>query len=208
MNLLRRLREEFGSPNPLEDDLRYLLESGDHADAALVFTEGADGPLGPRPDSAGSEYGFRPRLELPCHRAVLAARSPFFRSLLARRARTQEERQPTRIVLDEGVIPKRYARVLLHAVYLDQVDLSLISRGGCGGGLGEAHALAHTGRARPSPLEEAMELYQIGRFLELDILAQGCEDLILEALSLDTLPAVLQWARQPHGSAWVHRQVS
>lgn len=89
-----------------------------------------------------------------------------------------------------------------------QVDLSLISRGGCGGGLGEAHALAHTGRARPSPLEEAMELYQIGRFLELDILAQGCEDLILEALSLDTLPAVLQWSSQPHGSAWVHRQVS
>ncbi|XP_030748501.1 BTB/POZ domain-containing protein 7 isoform X2 [Sitophilus oryzae] len=206
MNLLRRLREEFGTPNALEADLRYLLESGDHADAALVFTEGADGPLGPRPDSAGSEYGFRPRLELPCHRAVLAARSPFFRSLLARRARNQEERQPIRIVLDEGVIPKRYARVLLHAVYLDQVDLSLISRGGCGGGLGEAHALAYTGRARPSPLEEAMELYQIGRFLELDILAQGCEDLILEALSMDTLPAVLQWARQPHGSAWVHRQ--
>lgn len=91
---------------------------------------------------------------------------------------------------------------------MDQVDLSLISRGGCGGGLGEAQALAHTGRARPSPLEEAMELYQIGRFLELDILSQGCEDLILEWLSLDTLPTVLQWARQPHGSAWVHRQVS
>lgn len=101
----------------------------------------------------------------------------------------------------------RYATVLLHAIYLDQVDLSLISRGGCGGGLGEAQALAHTGRARPSPLEEAMELYQIGRFLELDILSQGCEDLILEWLSLDTLPIVLQWARQPHGSAWVHRQV-
>lgn len=102
----------------------------------------------------------------------------------------------------------RYARVLLHAIYLDQVDLSLISRGGCGGGLGEAQALAHTGRARPSPLEEAMELYQIGRFLELDILSQGCEDLILEWLSLETLPMVLQWSRQPHGSAWVHRQVS
>lgn len=52
-----------------------------------------------------------------------------------------------------------------------------------------------------------MELYQIGRFLELDILAQGCEDLILEWLSLETLPSVLQWASQPHGSAWVHRQV-
>lgn len=101
----------------------------------------------------------------------------------------------------------RYARVLLHAIYLDQVDLSLISRGGCGGGLGEAQALAHTGRARPSPLEEAMELYQIGRFLELDILSQGCEDLILEWLSLETLSVVLQWSHQPHGSAWVHRQV-
>lgn len=88
------------------------------------------------------------------------------------------------------------------------MDLSLISRVGCGAGLGEAQALAHTGRVRPSPLEEAMELYQIGRFLELDILAQGCEDLILEWLSLETLPTILQWSRQPHGSAWVHRQVS
>nr|CAI5836975.1 unnamed protein product [Callosobruchus analis] len=210
MNLLRRLREEFGTPNALEADLRYLLETGDYADAALVFT--SDGTDCQRPDSGSSEYGFRPKLELPCHKAILSARSPFFRNLLQRRSKSGEEHTeralhiPTRIVLDETVIPKRYARVLLHAIYLDQVDLSLISRVGCGGGLGEAQALAHTGRARPSPLEEAMELYQIGRFLELDILAQGCEDLILEWLSLDTLPAVLQWARQPYGSAWVHRQ--
>ncbi|GJQ67741.1 hypothetical protein Trydic_g21067 [Trypoxylus dichotomus] len=210
LNILRRLREEFGTPNALETDLRYLLESGDYADAALVFT--SDGSDCQRPDSGSSEYGFRPKLELPCHKAILSARSPFFRNLLQRRSRSGEEHTeralhiPTRIVLDESVIPKRYARILLHAVYLDQVDLSLITRGGCGGGLGEAQALAHTGRVRPSPLEEAMELYQIGRFLELDILAQGCEDLILEWLTLDTLPTVLQWAKQPHGSAWVHRQ--
>lgn len=37
-----------------------------------------------------------------------------------------------------------------------------------------------------------MELYQIGRFLELDILSQGCEDLILEYLTLESLPAVLK----------------
>ncbi|KAJ8981490.1 hypothetical protein NQ317_007016 [Molorchus minor] len=210
MNLLRRLREEFGTPNALESDLRYLLETGDYADAALVFT--SDGSDCQRPDSGSSEYGFRPKLELPCHKAILSARSPFFRNLLQRRSKSGEDHTeralhiPTRIVLDETVIPKRYARVLLHAIYLDHVDLSLISRGGCGGGLGEAQALAHTGRARPSPLEEAMELYQIGRFLELDILSQGCEDLILEWLSLDTLPTVLQWSRQPYGSAWVHRQ--
>lgn len=212
-NLLRRLGDEFGTPNPLEHDLRYLLDTGDYADAALVFTSDNDYQ---RPDSGSSEYGFRPKLELPCHKAILSARSPFFRNLIQRRTRSGEDHTeralhiPTRIVLDESVIPKRYARVLLHAVYLDTVDLSLILRGGgCGnsaGSLGEVQALTHTGRMRPSPLEEAMELYQIGRFLELDILSQGCEDLILEWLTLDSLPTVLRWGSQPHGSAWVHRQ--
>ncbi|XP_077279621.1 BTB/POZ domain-containing protein 7 isoform X2 [Temnothorax americanus] len=212
-NLLRRLGEEFGTPNPLEHDLRYLLDTGDYADAALVFTSDSDYQ---RPDSGSSEYGFRPKLELPCHKAILSARSPFFRNLIQRRTRSGEDHTeralhiPTRIVLDESVIPKRYARVLLHAVYLDTVDLSLILRGsGCGnsaGSLGEVQALTHTGRMRPSPLEEAMELYQIGRFLELDILSQGCEDLILEYLTLESLPTVLKWGSQPHGSAWVHRQ--
>ena len=56
----------------------------------------------------------------------------------------------------------------------------------------QVQALTHTGRVRPSPLEEAMELYQIGRFLELDILSQGCEDLILEYLTLESLPTVLK----------------
>lgn len=211
--LLRRLGNEFGTLNPLERDLRYLLESGDYADAALVFTSDGDCR---RPDSGSSEYGFRPKLELPCHKALLSARSPFFRNLIQRRTRSGEEHTeralhiPTRIVLDEFVIPKRYARVLLHAIYLDTVDLSLILRGtggaGSSGSLGEVQALTNTGRTRPSALEEAMELYQMGRFLELDIVTQGCEDLILEWLTLDALPAVLKWSSQPHGSAWVHRQ--
>nr|CAD7393613.1 unnamed protein product [Timema cristinae] len=217
VTVLRRLGDEFGTPNPLDHDLRYLLETGDYADAALVFTsDGGGGGDYQRPDSGSSEYGFRPKVELPCHKAILSARSPFFRNLIQRRTRSGEEHTervlhiPTRIVLDECVIPKRYARVLLHAVYLDTVDLSLILRGGgCGsnaGSLGEVQALTHTGRVGPSPLEEAMELYQIGRFLELDILSQGCEDLILEWLSLESMPSVLRWGAQPHGSSWVHRQ--
>ncbi|KAI8116725.1 BTB/POZ domain-containing protein 7 [Lucilia cuprina] len=235
IGLLRQLGDDFGTPNPLEHDLRYLLETGDYADAALVFTSengggGGGGISGSsamgvvglggeynRPDSGNSEYGFRPKLELPCHKAILSARSPFFRNLIARRTRNMDaeyaERAlhvPTRIVLDETVIPKRYARVLLHAIYLDTVDLTLILRGAnsgtaAAGSLGEVHALT-AGRTRPTPLEEAMELYQIGRFLDLDILAQGCEDLILEWLTLDTLPTVLKWGSQPHGSAWVFRQ--
>lgn len=142
--LLRRLGDEFGNPNPLEHDLRYLLDTGNYADAALVFTSDSDYQ---RPDSGSSEYGFRPKLELACHKAILSARSPFFRNLIQRRTRSGEDHTeralhiPTRIVLDESVIPKRYAHVLLHAVYLDTVDLSLILRGtGCGnsaGSLGE-----------------------------------------------------------------------
>lgn len=215
VGILRRLGEDFGTPNPLEHDLRYLLETGVYADAALVFT--SEGNDYHRPESGSSEYGFRPKLELLCHKAILSARSPFFRSLIQRKIRAADDQHseralnvPTRIVLDENVIPKRYAKILLHAIYLDTVDLSLIIRGnGCGtnsGSLGEVQALTHTGRTRPNPLEEAMELYQIGRFLELDILSQGCEDLILEWLTLDTLPTVLKWGTQPHGSAWVYRQ--
>lgn len=214
--LLRRLSEDFGMPNLLEHDLKYLLESGDYADAALVFTSDSNDCHRPGIDSAGSsEYGFRPKLELPCHKAILSARSPFFRGMVSRRLRSFEEHSdraihaPTRIVLDESVIPKRYARVLLHAIYLDTVDLTLIIRGtGCAqtaGSLSEVQAIS-SGRVRMTPLEEAMELYQIGRFLELDILAQGCEDLILEFLTLESLPMVLKWGNQPHGSSWVFRQ--
>lgn len=54
-----------------------LLFAGDYADAALVFT--AETGDYHRPDSGSSEYGFRPKLELPCHKAILSARSPFFR---------------------------------------------------------------------------------------------------------------------------------
>ena len=86
---------------------------------------------------------------------------------------------PTRIELDETVIPKRYARVLLHVIYLHRFDLALILQGN-GSFLGEVQPLTHTDRTRPTPLEEAMELYQISRFCKLDILAQGCKDLLLE----------------------------
>ncbi|XP_015044202.2 BTB/POZ domain-containing protein 7-like [Drosophila pseudoobscura] len=180
ITVLRQLGDDFGSPNPLDHDLRYLLETGDYADAALVFTaDGNNDNL--RQDSGTSEYGFRPKIELPCHKAILSARSPFFRNLIARRTRNIDEyverslHVPTRIVLDESVIPKRYARVLLQAIYLDVVDLTLILRG-------------------------------VGSGTSAGSLAQGCEDLILEWLSLDTLPTILKWGCQPHGSAWVFRQ--
>lgn len=34
----------------------------------------------------------------------------------------------------------------------------------------------------------------------------GCEDIIAESISLDTLVAILKWSSHPYGSKWVHRQ--
>ena len=217
VDLLMQLCEEFGTPNALEYDLKYLLDSGDYADCVLVFSSGdsnqGDSSCGGSESGGPSDYGFHNRLEVYCHKAVLSARSPFFRSLIQRRQRYSEEMyergipHPTRVVLDEGVIPKRYARVLLQAVYLDTLDLlSIIRDSASTNSLSEAQSMVQTGRAHMTIVEEAMEVYQIGRFLELDILTQGCEDLIVESLNLDNLVSVLRWSRESHGSAWVYRQ--
>ncbi|RXG51806.1 BTB/POZ domain-containing protein 7 [Armadillidium vulgare] len=223
LDLLMQLCDEFGTPNALECDLRYLLDSGDYADCILVFSSSGDcsgnqgGEIGggsvSGESSCPSDYGFHNRLEVFCHKSILSARSPFFRSLIQRRQRYSEEMyergipQPTRIVLDEGVIPKRYARVLLQAIYLDTLNLSSIIRDSAStNSLSEAQSMVQTGRAHLTVVEEAMEIYQIGRFLELDILTQSCEDLIVESLSTDNLVSVLKWSGQSHGSAWVQRQ--
>ncbi|XP_046631781.1 BTB/POZ domain-containing protein 7-like isoform X1 [Daphnia pulicaria] len=244
LDVLIRLGQEFGTPNQLEHDLRYLMDTGDLADAVLVFASGQDFALATgKPHcsnsslgssttgnigSSSSDYGFYPRMEMRCHRAILSARSPFFRSLIQRRCRTTENAvTPTRIILDESVIPRRYAHVLMQALYLDTVDMNCIVRSGCNessssstteetpnstsGASGGLPAATTTGLPVPRPapptlFEEATELYQIGRFLELDILSQGCEDVIVDNLSLDNLPQVLRWSELPHGSPWVRRQ--
>lgn len=99
LDVLVRLGQEFGTPNPLEHDLRYLMDTGDLADAVLVFASGQDFALATgKPNcssngnigSSSSDYGFYPRMEMRCHRAILSARSPFFRSLIQRRCRTTE----------------------------------------------------------------------------------------------------------------------
>ncbi|CAL8069962.1 unnamed protein product [Orchesella dallaii] len=161
---------------PLESDLRDLLQTGKYSDIVLVL---------------GDE-------QLPVHKPILAARSPFFRSLLQRRSNSKK------IVLDDTVIPKRYARVILHCMYTDKVDLTLIEA--CRSGLSEVESLTFTGKVNPSGFEEAMELYQIGRFLEFEHLCVCSEDIIVEQLNQDSLPQILRWSCQSHGSAWVKRQ--
>ncbi|XP_052746088.1 BTB/POZ domain-containing protein 7 isoform X4 [Bicyclus anynana] len=198
---LRRLADALGfCADALHRDLRYLLDSGELCDARLSWAEGA----------TVSSYGFRSALELPCHRLLLAARSRFFRSVMSRRGGAGGAGGA--VFVDEKVLPRRFARALLHAAYTDQVDLSLISRSSSSPSSSTSAGSTGTLRgsvSRGSPaamLDDAFQLYEIARFLEMPIVAQGCEDAAARALSADTLPRVLRWACAPHASAWLHRQ--
>ncbi|KAK3796393.1 hypothetical protein RRG08_026649 [Elysia crispata] len=229
--LLGQLAHEFGVPNQLEVDFKQLLNTGDLSDAVLVFSSDATDSAASIASSlpscshldtaacscmAQSLHGppkVSPAFEFPCHRAIIAARSPFFRNLINRRAKSGEEiteralRTPSRIILDESVLPRRYARVLLSALYQDTVDMSCVLRGSpsvCS--LSEIQAMVSSGRCQMTVVDEAMELYQIGQFLDAQIISQGCEDIIMDNLCLDSLLSVLSWSSEPHGSTWVHRQ--
>uniref|UniRef100_A0A4W3GWD2 BTB (POZ) domain containing 7 n=1 Tax=Callorhinchus milii TaxID=7868 RepID=A0A4W3GWD2_CALMI len=206
VDILVQLTEEFGTPNSLDVDMRELFDSMCYYDAVLSFSSDSE---------LVEAFGGSPSCldeELCGHKAILSARSPFFRNLLQRRIRTGEEitdrtlQTPTRIILDESIIPKKYAKVILHCMYTDLVDLCLVLH--CSpsvGSLSEVQALV-AGKGNMSRAEEAMELYHIALFLEFNMLAQGCEDIVAESLSLDTLISILKWSSQPYGSKWVYRQ--
>ena len=180
-DMLIKLSQEFGTPNPLDQDLRTLLESNDYNDTVISFSAGqipvespgAMGGVAADNNLEGSSF------QLLCHKAILAARSPFFRNMLLRRARSGVEmtehalHSPTCIVLDESVIPKKYARILLHALYMDTVDLSSILQGSVStSSLCEVQAMV-AGKGHTTQADEAMEIYQIGQFLEFPRLSQG-----------------------------------
>ena len=141
-------------------------------------------------------------VQLSCHKAILCARSPFFRNLVSRRLVAQQSEkpdrglsipQPLKIILDETVIPQKYSRVLVRALYVDSIDFDLV----------DDKQVEIGDRVR-----DAMELYQIGRFLDLDILSQNCEDAIVQRLNQDNIADVLEWSSQPYGSPWVNRQAN
>lgn len=223
VDVLVQLSEEFGTPNSLEADMKGLFDYMCYYDALLSFSSDSEmvegcsergAVAGPSTAvSGGTVASGSPEEDLRAHKAVLSARSPFFRNLLQRRIRTGEEmtertlHAPTRIVLDESIIPRKYVQVILHCMYTDVVELSLVLRGSPStGSLGEVQALVSGGRGASTRTEEAMELYHIALFLEFSMLAQGCEDIIVESLSLDSLVPILKWSSQPYGSKWVHRQ--
>lgn len=190
VDVLVQLSEEFGTPNSLEADMKGLFDYMCYYDALLSFSSDSEmiescnerGAVAAAPagGSGGGGPPGTPEEDLRAHKAILSARSPFFRNLLQRRIRTGEEmtertlQTPTRIVLDESIIPRKYVQVILHCMYTDVVELGLVLRGSpSAGSLGEVQALVSGGRGASTRTEEAMELYHIALFLEFSMLAQG-----------------------------------
>ncbi|XP_014321418.1 BTB/POZ domain-containing protein 7 isoform X3 [Myotis lucifugus] len=171
VDILVQLSEEFGTPNSLDVDMRGLFDYMCYYDVVLSFSSDSElvEAFGGNQNCLDEEH--------KAHKAVISARSPFFRNLLQRRIRTGEEitdrtlRTPTRIILDESIIPKKYAKVILHCMYTDVVDLSVLHCSPSVGSLSEVQALV-AGKPNMTRAEEAMELYHIALFLEFNMLAQ------------------------------------
>ena len=107
------LEDEFGIPNSLESDVSFLLDTLSLGDLRLVFEDGSS--------------------EFLCHRTIVAARSPFLARVIAKMSSSGAGTSTgigsdnvMEIRLDSEIIPARYARVLLHAIYMDSLDLRLI----------------------------------------------------------------------------------
>lgn len=196
LDILLKLGEEFGTPNVLEQDMGQMLNSSEFSDITLVFS---DNMVTRSKEVAGmTESCF----EIQCHQAILAARSPFFHSLLSKLVKKGDLMKPVRLVLDEKVIPRQYGRVLLQCMYLDCVDVSSVIRWALGS---DEKSVEDPHKLLTVP-EVAMEVFEIARFLNFAVLEQGAEDIIIQELSPMSLLATLEWSDQPHGSHWVYRQ--
>ena len=175
-NILTELTEKFGVLNDLVQDLTSLSHSINHTDVLLVY----------RPEekeqrvscqkvihhntSPTSSLDDNPQ-EILCHSAVLNARSTFFRTIIMRKLKErQNSKDPVRIVLNEKILPQCYIQAVLKCMYTDTVDLSsVVKRKNTDSGIDEADRLL-------TFAESAMELYEIGKFLELPSLVQGKND--------------------------------
>lgn len=204
IDVLINLGEEFGTPNVLEQDFKQLLHSCEFADVALVFP--AQGPSETFLSNDGNSISDQ-TYEILCHKAILCSRSHYFRSLFLKDKLNFSEHKATnssvlRLVLDESVMTRQYARIVLQCVYTDSVDLSAVVKWSS-----EDRRYHAPGTHKLlTAAEIAMEVFEVASFIDLPVLIQGCEDIILEELSPSTLLPTLEWSSLPHGSDWVYRQ--
>ena len=170
-NVLTELTDKFGVLNELIHDLKTLKQTINHTDVLLVYPKqtGHDTLSRKTLNSTSLTATLENKTqETLCHSTVLNARSKFFQSLITRKLKDRHNpKDPIRIVLDEKVLPQCYLQAVLWCMYTDNVDLGLVIKWKVSDdGTGEAYRLLTTS-------EMAMELYEIGQFLELPSLVRG-----------------------------------
>ncbi|VDM80032.1 unnamed protein product [Strongylus vulgaris] len=148
-----------------------------------------------------------PDYSIRCDSSIVASRSEVFRGLL------KHIGEGNSVVLDETLLPRGFATVLIHFLYTDELDFSLVlffvftahdtsnepdffkvpETTLSQSSLSEARAIV-AGRAPHSPLHYAIQLIHIAKFFILEKLAQLCEDVIVSALCQESCVSILSWA--------------
>lgn len=171
------ISQECGVPNALAHDLRYLLDTGMYSDASLCFqsTANEDNSL-PSHDSRDAPQSkctcnTEQNDTFSCHQAVISARSRFFRNVILRQQRRNatlkkdnQLNQRIKIILDEKIIPRRFARILLHVMYRDADDLMTLVQS-CVCKCSSSGTSTNSSNSQLNLVQEMTHLYEIARFL-------------------------------------------
>lgn len=170
IDVLINLGEEFGTPNVLEQDLKLLCNCGEYADVAFVFpAQDSSDAYTSTDGSAISDQTY----EIFCHKAILCARSPYFRSMFLKNDLNLLEGRTNsgirRLVLDESVMTRQYARIVLQCMYTDSVDLSSVVKWSSE----DRRYYASGTHKLLTSAEIAMEVFEVASFIDLPVLVQG-----------------------------------
>ncbi|KAK6108220.1 BTB/POZ domain family protein [Brugia pahangi] len=183
--------QRYGCGSSLSSDL--MAVDSQKCDCTLIFT------MGNREGSHSENCDYR----IKCSGAILAARSSYLRSVIEKRILCGEE---LKIVINEHLFPRIYARIILDAIYTDRLDLNKMPDG-CQvsvSSLSEVQAIA-SGQRHLAPLRHAIDIFHIAQFLNLPYLIHACEDIIVAQISIETVGSLWNWACEPGGSAYVRR---
>uniref|UniRef100_A0A0N4WL38 BTB domain-containing protein n=1 Tax=Haemonchus placei TaxID=6290 RepID=A0A0N4WL38_HAEPC len=182
-DMLQSLRECFGCNQDLLTSLRKAEEMAfEHGDLTIALEPKVYLELLELFAAHPPEYSFR------CDSSILSSRSAVFRGLL------NHVGEDGRIVLDEALLPRGFAPVVVHFIYTDELDFSMVPDTIISeSSLSEARAIV-AGRSPHSPLHRAIQLIHIAKFFALEKLVQLCEDVIVASLCPESCVSICTWA--------------
>ncbi|KAJ1348213.1 hypothetical protein KIN20_003468 [Parelaphostrongylus tenuis] len=182
VEVLEFFREWFGCRRSLLVDLKKAKDNSlQDGDLTIALTSAV-------PLNDVSIKSHLPDYKIRCDSAIVSARSVVFQRLLKHFGNKNQ------IVLDEALLPRGFAPVVMHFLYTDELDFSMICDTSISqSSLSEARAIV-AGRSPHSPLHRAIQLIHIAKFFSLNKLVQLCEDVIVSSLCQESCVSILSWA--------------